>query len=370
MYGSNSSTSDDLFHESMIVLQPATFCNLDCEYCYLDTRDQKDTMSVEVAEKVAEYVKSNNQKYDIAFHGGEPLTTGIDKLEALAAIFKTVTLRDKVDLCIQTNATLINEKWCSLFRKYDFKVGVSLDGPESMTKRRKYRNGRESFSTILRGINYLKENDISFGIIAVVGEENLGRAEELYFFTREIGAQSLAINVEEIDGINTSGLCPSERVKDFWRDLYLAWQKDKEMSVREFDKAFEMLSYVSNAQEEGLDLNQLRINILPSVSAKGDVSLLSPELMNGSLVERHNFVVGNVLEKPLDQLILIGKNVDYVACFVKGVKRCSEVCDYFSVCRGGYASNKFFENGTTNSTETNHCRTSTMLLYDALLPLL
>ena len=351
----------------MIVLQPATFCNLKCEYCYLATTDERHRMSVEVASKVAEYVESMDQSFDIAFHGGEPLTAGLNRFEALAALFKTDTLRDRTSLCVQTNATLINERWCALLQRYGFSVGVSLDGTEAMTKRRRYRNGRESHSAIMRGIGRLRRHGIPFGVIAVVGDESLDNAEGLYSFIKETGARSLAINVEEMDGVNVTGLAPSRRVTRFWEELCLAWRRNKDMSVREFDKAFEMLTYVSDALEDGEDLTQLRINILPSVSARGDVSLLSPELMNGSLVERHHFVVGNVLEAPLAQLIEQGKTANYVTDFVKGVRRCSTECDYFPVCRGGYASNKFYENGTTNSTETNYCRSGVMSLYDALL---
>ncbi|HBS47504.1 MAG TPA: anaerobic sulfatase maturase, partial [Paenibacillus sp.] len=33
---------------------------------------------------------------------------------------------------LQTNGTLIHEKWAKFFKRYNFLVGVSLDGPESI----------------------------------------------------------------------------------------------------------------------------------------------------------------------------------------------------------------------------------------------
>jgi uncharacterized protein len=53
-----------------------------------------------------------------------------------------------------------------------------------------------------------------------------------------------------------------------------------------------------------------------------------------------------------------------------GVDRCRAECAYFGVCGGGTGSNKYWENGTFDSTETQACRyrikAVTDILVDAL----
>ena len=39
-----------------------------------------------------------------------------------------------------------------------------------------------------------------------------------------------------------------------------------------------------------------------------------------------------------------------------GVERCRRECDFFALCGGGAPANKYFENGTFESTETAYCR--------------
>src|SRR5262249_40861140 len=99
----------------------------------------------------------------------------------------------------------------------------------------------------------------------------------------------------------------------------------------------------------------------------GDVVLLSPELA-GSQSDRYgNFVVGNVLRESLVQIVRRGSDSLYVTDFLAGVERCRATCPYFNYCRGGQASNKFQELGTTDATETEFCRNTRQRLLDAVV---
>jgi uncharacterized protein len=40
----------------------------------------------------------------------------------------------------------------------------------------------------------------------------------------------------------------------------------------------------------------------------------------------------------------------------QGMTMCQQTCEYFGVCGGGAGSNKYWENGTFASTETQACR--------------
>jgi uncharacterized protein len=50
-----------------------------------------------------------------------------------------------------------------------------------------------------------------------------------------------------------------------------------------------------------------------------------------------------------------------------GVAHCRSECSYFSVCGGGCGSNKYWENGSFDSTETKNCRYRIKAVTDILL---
>jgi hypothetical protein len=50
-----------------------------------------------------------------------------------------------------------------------------------------------------------------------------------------------------------------------------------------------------------------------------------------------------------------------------GVRRCRATCPYFHHCGGGAPANKYFENGSFDSTETLFCRLSHQAVLDVVL---
>ena len=111
----------------------------------------------------------------------------------------------------------------------------------------------------------------------------------------------------------------------------------------------------------------MEINIYPTIGWNGDVYLLSPELAGVKSEKYNNFVVGNLLHKSFASIIKAGKLASYVSNYQEGVVKCKFECVYFDFCGGGYASNKFFEHGDTNRTETLDCRNSRKRLLDAII---
>ena len=118
----------------LIVLQPTSFCNLNCRYCYVPDRRDKERVSAAVLEKSIELAVNSDlidKECEFLFHAGEPMTVGMEFYRKTALLIdKHNNDSKKFHKVIQTNATLVNEEWCSLFQKYRYKLGVSIDGPE------------------------------------------------------------------------------------------------------------------------------------------------------------------------------------------------------------------------------------------------
>jgi len=347
-----------LFH---VALQPTTLCNLNCGYCYLPQRNANNVMSLAVAERVAAGVAEMKKNVRLVWHAGEPLACGIKHFRRLLECFGGEDCAPLVTHSLQTNATLINDQWCELFNDHGIEVGVSIDGPGELCQSRVDWNGTPALKNILRGIDCLRKNGIYFAIIAVVGERSLAHAREIYDFACEVGCSFLGVNIEETEGPFKAKALDPDNVVSFWRDLYFAWRRNPLAQVREFARSIELMMNVVTDAESAMDIRTGEI--FPSVSVNGDVVLLSPELVDNA----PHFRVGNILQVSLPEIIERAHSTPYVVDYVAGLKGCHETCGYFSVCGGGAASNRYFEKGRLNVTETECCKNRVQLLTDALL---
>ena len=50
-----------------------------------------------------------------------------------------------------------------------------------------------------------------------------------------------------------------------------------------------------------------------------------------------------------------------------GMARCKQECDYYGFCGGGTGSNKYWEHGSLDASETCACRFSSQIPVDVLL---
>ncbi|MEA5563887.1 hypothetical protein [Anabaena sp. UHCC 0399] len=64
----------------LVIIQPTTFCNLDCDYCYLPNRQSKLQMSLDLLEPIFKNLFHSqliDQEFTVIWHAGEPLTMPI-----------------------------------------------------------------------------------------------------------------------------------------------------------------------------------------------------------------------------------------------------------------------------------------------------
>lgn len=350
-----------------VVLQPTTLCNLNCSYCYLPDRALNKPMNPDVAKAVANSLSEIEHPISVVWHGSEPLAAGVEKFQELLEPFSSMHDEGRVSHSVQTNATLVNEEWCDLFRRFSFGVGVSLDGNRDHNSERLTWGGKESFDKVMRGLELLRQHDIPFSVIAVVSSSNIVDAHGLYSFFTSLGCTALNINVEEQEGLNALAepLARSD-VEKFWQDLFHAWLSDPVIKIREISN---VLAWLENATRENEEYHYSR-DFWPTVAENGDVVVLSPEFVAASSDVRGDFVVGNVLERDLCDIVEESLESWYVRDFFTGVSACQQSCDYYEFCGGGQASNKYFEHGRIDTTETAHCRNTRQLVVDTALKIL
>lgn len=359
----------------LVVLQPTTFCNLDCDYCYLPDRHLKHTLSLDLLEPIFQnlfaspYIRGN---FNIVWHAGEPLTLPISFYEA--AFRKIDALSQKYNLkkypyfhSIQTNGTLIDRAWCNFIQTYEVKIGISLDGLDFIhDKHRKTRTGLGTHASTMRGISYLQKNDIEFSIIAVLTQESLNYPDDLFQFFVDHQITRVGFNIEEMEGNHpTSSLARAgtdDRYRAFMTRFYELTQRSNCLKVREFDRVKKNI-----LQGARIDLGQSIPYTIISIDYKGDYMTFSPELLSLESPEYGSFILGNVKSMSFEAACQTDRFQKINADIQAGVNACQQTCQYFSLCGGGAPANKYFENGSFHSTETIYCRYTQQILTDIVL---
>ncbi|MGL6281152.1 MAG: cyclophane-forming radical SAM/SPASM peptide maturase GrrM/OscB [Microcoleaceae cyanobacterium] len=362
----------------LIVIQPTTFCNLNCDYCYLPDRQLKKRLDLDLIEPIFRNIFTSQflgECFTICWHAGEPLAVPISFYQsALDLIAQTSEKYNTHNSCfdhsVQTNATLITPAWCEFFAKHNFHVGVSIDGPAFIHDRhRKTLAGQNSHELTLRGIKYLQDYQIESSTISVITEDTLDYPEQMFDFFWENGITDIGFNMEETEGIHQQTSLnykqeTEERYRAFMQRFWqLVAQTDGKMQVREFETICSFI-YTGDRQQN-TDMNY-PFSIV-SIDHQGNFATFDPELLSVKTAKYGDFVLGNVLTDTFESVCQTAKFQQIYHDMRSGVEQCQATCQYFGVCGGGAGSNKFWENGSFNSTMTQACRYRTQIITDVVL---
>lgn len=352
---------------STVVVQPGTYCNLDCDYCYLPGRKSRNLMVPEIAEKIADDIARQLAGPDspdcitVLWHCAEPLTTPKEHFLKLLEPFASLQREGRIRHQMQSNATLIDDDWIRIFLDHHIGVHVSLDGPHEMNRHRKNWGGRAAHQQIMAGVHRLRAAGLTPNAIAVVTPETIGRGRELVGFFVTEGFTRLALNIEQREGANTARpLIGQAEARVFWRDVmrYLH-ETQANIQVRE-------LGYVAGFIK---DVPSPRRDPIPTVMWNGDVVLGGPELAGVKNTQYQDFISGNVLNEPIQSMLIRRHRIHHVAEFERGLALCRETCPFWGACEGGFAPNRLAEHGRFDVSVTSHCQVSRQAPLRAALDL-
>lgn len=237
-------------------------CNLACDYCYYSTCGGKPGGKIRRIDSavletfIRQYMAISSGIASFAWQGGEPLLAGIDFFEeALALQAKYAPPNTAISNALQTNGTLITDRWAALFARYRFLIGVSLDGPQDIHDRRRVdAQGGGSFERVMQGINHLRRHRVDFNILTVIHKGNVGRVKELFRFYREqrFGyvqfIPCMEFHSKRVDQPGVYEITPQEYA-DFLCESFDCWYNDgaPDLSERFFDN---MLSVYAHRDAE------------------------------------------------------------------------------------------------------------------------
>jgi len=200
----HDSSNDERLGISRLVLLITQTCNLKCSYCfaeaYMGSCSHEGVMSPGAARAAIDRIfKSIHHLPEILFFGGEPLIGFATIKEAVQASQEYCTA-NKVGIpafAITTNGTLIDREMVEFFKKYNFSVTISLDGPRHINdKQRKLPSGKGTYNIVKKKIDLLRKAGIEIGIEAVFTENHRickETIESTYQFLRECGARNICL---------------------------------------------------------------------------------------------------------------------------------------------------------------------------------
>jgi uncharacterized protein len=359
---------------SLLVIQPTAFCNIDCRYCYLHGRSDPARMDMDVLEQVFAKVFASPFVGDVlrvCWHAGEPTVVPVSFYRtAFARIESLRPAAVRVEHQFQTNATLINDEWCDLFREHRAGVGVSIDGPRFIHDHaRVNRTGKGTHELTMRGIRHLQAREVRFDVICVLTRQSLRHPDEIFDFFVENRIANVCFNVEEQEGANVAASTSEEDTDalfvSFFRRYYLRLQDAGFPHwVREIDKCIHaVLGADLQAPQNALTTPMRSV----AIDRLGNFSTFCPELLGVETRQYGPLLFGNLTEVSVEECLGNARLQQVAADIAEGVRMCRETCSYFGVCGGGTPANKWFENGTFASTETRFCRLSVKALTDLAL---
>lgn len=345
-----------------VMTKPAgASCNLACEYCYyleklqLYRHDARHVMSDEMLERfVKQYIESQTmQQVLFCWHGGETLMRPLSFYEKVVRLQRQYAQGRQIDNVIQTNGTMIDDRWAQFFHDQGWLVGVSIDGPEEFhDEYRRNKAGRPSWRQVMRGINYLNKHQVEWNAMAVVNDFNADYPHDFYQFFKDIGCRFLQFTpiVERIathpDGRHLASM--ADDVQAELADFSVTPEQWGHFLCSVFDQ------WVRN--DVGSTFVQLFDTTLANwMGMDGSLCTMSRECghagvmeYNGDVYSCDHFVfpeykLGNICDNTLTEMMYSERQRAFGQNKYRSLPQQCKSCQYLFACHGECPKNRFSE---------------------------
>jgi uncharacterized protein len=352
-----------------VILKIASRCNLNCSYCYIYNHEDKsylrrphiipDEVVVACARRIAEYsLAHSGATISVTLHGGEPTLVGTARFERIVALLQEHAGAALRSISLQSNGTLIDDKWASLISRLGVSVGISLDGTSQVHDTvRVDHKGNGSHSRTMQGIEHLREAGIEPRVLSVINPGHDGVATYRYFRSQHIKWMDFLLPDVSHDNFRSLyGHHGPTPVADFLLPILDEWLAEDEPSVdiRLFHELLQRLMGgpgLSDAFGNPL-MSYLIVETDGSIEALDALRVCEDSLSDSGL---------NVITSGFDELSHGLPIVHRAVHEGFELARTCQSCPHRRVCGGGFLPHRFMKsNGFSNPSVW--CRDITVLL--------
>ncbi|MFH1716691.1 MAG: anaerobic sulfatase maturase [Planctomycetota bacterium] len=322
---------------TLLIKPSGSECNVDCEYCFYKCRapevgQGRQRMSEEVLEKlVKDYMQLRFPLAGFAWQGGEPTLMGLDFYEKAVEFQKKYGVSgQEVGNSLQTNAILLNEKWCRFLHENKFLVGVSIDGPKEFHDYyRLDHSGAGTFDRVMRAIDNCKEYDVEFNTLTLINARNAEHVDEVFDFLVGLGVKFLqfipCVEVDPATGKIADFSITPEQYGEFQCRLFDRWYEygPRKLSIRDFDS---ILAYYVTGHHTICTFDKQCSQYIV-IEHTGDAFCCD-------FFVEPKWRLGNIFETPIEKLAASSIKRAFGRAKRNLCDKCL-VCRHLAVCRGG-----------------------------------
>ena len=356
-------------------------CNLDCAYCFFLSKEMlypgsRFRMADELLEEYIRQLIEGHRvpEVAVAWQGGEPTLMGIDFFErSIAYVEKYRKPGMQVMYSIQTNGTLIDDAWAAFFKRHDFLVGISIDGPQAMHDAyRVDKGGQPTFDKVMRGLRVLQAHGVEYNTLTTLHHANADHPVEVYRFLRDECASNFIqfipiierVPETAIDLVDTPVVAAepgqvSTAPWSSWRDRPLYRQEGEFVTDRSL-RPEQYGDFLNGVFDEWVrrDVGRVYVQMFdvalanwagepPGLCVHSKTCGLALAIEhNGDLYACDHFVepdyrLGNILESPMIELVASPQQVKFGQDKFDTLPNFCRACDVRFACHGGCPKDRF-----------------------------
>ncbi len=334
-----------------VMLKPrGAICNLDCAYCYYLSKERlypgsRFRMADDLLEEFTrQYIEAQRvPEVTFSWQGGEPTLMGLEFFARAVELQQKYRRPGmKVYNALQTNGTALDDDWCRFFKKHDFLVGLSLDGPREMHDAYRLDRGqRPTWARVMAGLELLKRHGVEFNILTTVHAANADHPLAVYRFLRDEAEAQFIQFIPIVVRANETGFQAGEAVApysvtgpqygDFLIGVFEEWVR------RDVGRVFVQIFDVALAAWLGK-----RPGLCVFEETCGHALALEH---NGDLYACDHFVepkhkLGNIQVIPLAELVASDQQRRFGLDKRDRLPRYCQACEVRFVCHGGCPKNR------------------------------
>lgn len=331
-------------HNNYALIKPASsLCNLNCKYCfYKDVAENRDVyahkfMNTDVLSSIVnQYCSNAIESTTFLFQGGEPLLVGhkfylhyLDECARVLDLKQNEGSNFTINSSIQTSGYLIDDKFIDIFKKGDFLVGVSIDGPAQFHDKYRLHSGKGTFDRVFERVRMMQESKVIFNALCVVTKDTYDKASELLDFFVE----NKIYNIQFIPAIapfkKNRIYINDDEFSIFFLDIFDAWYKYYKqgciISIRHIEDMFSNILYSScrSCDLQGQCSNQ---NVIES---DGSIYPCDFYVLDEYKIGTVQNGIVNLNKSIIDNFI--DSKVKHDEC---------DTCNVYKICRGGCRRNR------------------------------